>query len=550
MPSLFTPADAQRFITRSPEPAPAPGSTQHDALRQALTDPVNSLDTEGNGRVLRQYFFRTLADDGLLPSDPRLSSMFEALANESDSIPLDVLLDIAALGGQTVLSALTGKMVVPDFKHFKNECKLIFDDLTKITGGNVAKYIPQLAKVPPGKFAVAVTTVDGQQFSFGDSGDFFGLQSVSKIFTYCETLKQHGTEHVHKHVGREPSGLAFNAMSMKKVPADNTNDPPRTAIPHNPLINAGAIMCCSLMNPQLHLSERLSEYLRTCSRCCGEKAGFDPTVMMSERATADRNTVLAYMMKECGAYAEPNIDVAELNELYFSTCSVTCNARMMATAGAVFASGGINPLTNDTIFDVETCRNALSLMLSCGMYDFSGEWAFQIGLPAKSGVSGCIMIVIPNVMGICVWSPPLDEYGNSVKGVEFARRLCDKFAFHGLEPNFGQDARSDASKSESDSAAEITFKLLFAAASGDLVTCQRVLATGGDINLADYDARTALHVAASEGHAEVVTFLLAHGAKVNPSDRWGNTPHDDAKRGNFDIIVELLENYVRCKNAS
>ena len=171
-----------------------------------------------------------------------------------------------------------------------------------------------------------------------------------------------------------------------------------------------------------------------------------------------------YMMKECGAYAEPNMTpqrLAEINELYFSTCAVTCTARMMATAGAVFASGGINPLTNDHIFDTETCRNGLSLMLSCGMYDFSGEWAFQIGLPAKSGVSGCIMIVIPDVMGICVWSPPLDEYGNSVKGVEFTKRLCDKFAFHGLEPRLAQDEKDDLGKMEVDSAVEVTFKLLY-----------------------------------------------------------------------------------------
>ena len=129
-------------------------------LRESLTACVKSLDKDGNGRVLRQDFSRVLADDGLLPSDPRLASMFKALlANESDSIPLDVLLDIALLGGQTVLSALTGKMVVPDFARFRDECKLIFDDLAKMTGGNVASYIPQLAKMPPGKFAVAVTTV-------------------------------------------------------------------------------------------------------------------------------------------------------------------------------------------------------------------------------------------------------------------------------------------------------------------------------------------------------------------------------------------------------
>jgi len=145
-------------------------------LHDALTLPIKALDKDGNGRVLRKDVYQILADDGLIPSDPRLASMFEALANECDAIPPDVLLELAVLGGQTVLSALTGNMVIPDFARFRDECKLIYDDLATMTGGKVASYIPQLAKVPPTKFAVAVTTVDGQQFSFGDASEHYCLQ--------------------------------------------------------------------------------------------------------------------------------------------------------------------------------------------------------------------------------------------------------------------------------------------------------------------------------------------------------------------------------------
>lgn len=266
---------------------------------------------------------------------------------------------------------------------------------------------------------MAVTTVDGQRFAFGDYRNMFCLQSVSKPVTYCCALKEHGTDGVHQHVGREPSGVSFNAMTLKKV--QQPEHPDRTAIPHNPCINAGAIMCTSLLPEGKNQAERLENYLDTWSDLCGDEVGFDPAVMVSERATADRNTALAYMMKECGAFKDPNINISQVLELYFSTCSVTANAQMVSTAAATLANGGVNPLTGKNIFEPEYCRHALALMLSCGMYDFSGEWAFTVGLPAKSGVSGVLMMVVPNVMGIAIWSPPLDKIGNTVKGIEFAK---------------------------------------------------------------------------------------------------------------------------------
>jgi len=238
-------------------------------------------------------------------------------------------------------------------------------------------------------------------------------------------LKEHGMEVVHEHVGREPSGRAFNEMALKEVPEKERVKPDRVAIPHNPCINAGAIMCTSLVKPRSPLADRLEAYLNVWTDVCGQRVGFDPTVMVSERATADRNNALAYMMKESGSFTEP-IRLDETLEFYFSTCAVTVNAKMMATAAATLANGGENPLTQKRVFSDEHTRMAMSLMLSCGMYDFSGEWAFSVGLPAKSGVSGVLKIIVPNVCGICVWAPPLDRIGNSVKGIKFAEALVKK----------------------------------------------------------------------------------------------------------------------------
>eukprot|EP00035_Acanthoeca_spectabilis_P013718 m.257146 g.257146 ORF g.257146 m.257146 type:complete len:380 (+) comp15955_c0_seq15:797-1936(+) len=301
-----------------------------------------------------------------------------------------------------LIEVLSGHMVIPDFGEFTEIITEIFEEVRALPlAGRVADYIPALAEVPADKFAIAVTTRSGQRFSLGDTTDFFCLQSVSKIGTYCEALKLHGTEKTHQHVGREPSGQSFNAMTLKEVPRAE-----RSAIPHNPCINAGAIMCTSLNHPTLKESRRLAEYLRAWTRLCGAKVGFDPMVMVSERESADTNNALAYMMREAGAFESKDIDINETLEFYFSTCAVTCSADMLATAAATLANSGKNPITNEQVYDSKVCKNAMSLMLSCGMYDFSGEWAFTVGLPAKSGVSGAVMIVVPNICGICIWSPP------------------------------------------------------------------------------------------------------------------------------------------------
>jgi glutaminase len=155
-------------------------------------------------------------------------------------------------------------------------------------------------------------------------------------------------------------------MALKEVPERYRENPTRVAIPHNPCINAGAIMCTSLVKPASDLAERLEAYLDVWSDCCGRQVSFDPTVMVSERATADRNNALAYMMKESGSF-EPGVNINETLEFYFSTCAVTCTAEMMATAAATLANGGENPLTQKRVFSDEHTRMAMSLMLSCGM---------------------------------------------------------------------------------------------------------------------------------------------------------------------------------------
>jgi len=295
-----------------------------------------------------------------------------------------------------------------------------------------------------------------------------------------------------------------------------------------------------LGRPQLSLADKLDRYLAMWSRLAAQRVSFDPAVCVSERSTADRNCTLAYMMAEMGAF-ESTGDLMSVLEFYFQTCSVTLTASMLANAAATLANGGTNPLTNDTVFAPETTRSCLSLMLSCGMYDYSGEWAFEVGLPSKSGVSGAIMVVVPNVMGICIWSPKLDDIGNSVRGQEFVKELVARYALHQYDSLRGVEQKRNPFKRTQQSEDADLLSFLFAAKIGAVGEMARLQAEGLNCDVADYDGRTAMHVAAAEGNIEVIRYLLGAGAKRSPLDRWGKTPATEARDGGFEDLAQLLE---------
>jgi glutaminase len=232
----------------------------------------------------------------------------------------------------------------------------------------------------------------------------------------------------------------------------------------------------------------------------------------------------------------------ETLEFYFQCCSIEVDSRALSVVAASLANGGVVPTTDERVFSADSVKKALSLMSSCGMYDYSGEFAFTIGLPAKSGVSGALMLVVPQVMGICVWSPRLDTLGNSVRGLEFCRQLVDRYNFHVFDAlvEDGQGGKRDPRLKRHQSAIEGAVRLLWSASQGDLGDVRSALVNGVDANATDYDGRTALHLAASEGQLHVVQFLLRHGARHDAVDRWGGTPLSDAERGGHDKVVAVL----------
>jgi glutaminase len=300
------------------------------------------------------------------------------------------------------------------------------------TSGTVANYIPELAQSDPNWFGISVVTVDGMSFEVGDSAVPFSIQSISKPFVFGQALEDYGRERVLAKVGVEPTGEAFNAIVLDEA----------TNRPFNPMVNAGAIATADLIDGKDY-SDRVKRLMALFGRYAGRDVHVDNAIFMSERTTGHRNRAIAHMMLNFGMIRDR---VDETLELYFQQCSVLVSCRDLAVMGATLANGGVNPLTGSQAIQPQYIKDVLSIMLSCGMYDYAGEWAYRTGIPAKSGVGGGVLAVVPGVAGIAVFSPPLDAKGNSVRGVLVCRELSDRFGLHHFETGFhGPSLRDEVS---------------------------------------------------------------------------------------------------------
>ncbi|XP_049893397.1 glutaminase 2b isoform X2 [Epinephelus moara] len=478
--------------------------------------------TEGKEQIPMSYFISALKKTGLHPSDPRLKDCMEkfrqAVRESVGEVMMDRDLFHRCVGGNIVLliQAFRKKFIIPEFDVFAQKINEIYNTVQNQSDGKVADYIPQLAKFNPELWGVSLCTVDGQRHSVGDTKQPFCLQSCVKPLQYAIAVHEAGTEKVHRYVGMEPSGLKFNMLSL-----DDEDKP------HNPMVNAGAIVISSLIKPRSNKAEKFDYVMEFVKKMAGQEyVGFSNATFQSEKETGDRNFAIGYYMKEK------------------KLCSIEVTCESGSIMAATLANGGICPVTGERVLSAEAVRNTLSLMHSCGMYDFSGQMAFHVGVPAKSGVSGAILLVIPNVMGVMCWSPPLDRVGNSVRGIQFCQELVSVFNFHNYDNLRHFVKKQDPRRPEGDDRNKSVFSLMFAAYSGDVSALRRFALSSMDMGLKDYDSRTALHISAAEGHIDVVKFLT-DTCKVDPfvEDRWGNLPIDDALQFGHDEVVKVLKDY-------
>lgn len=286
--------------------------------------------------------------------------------------------------------------------------------LEKADKGIVASYIPQLASVNPDQFAISVALPDGSVYSAGCAQTLFSIQSISKVFTLTLALGKLG-ERVWNRVGREPSGDPFNSI----VQLEHEHGKPR-----NPFVNAGAIAVADAIIQGHQPKETLAEILQFMRFLADDDSiAIDEKVARSEELTGDRNASLAHFMASFGHFQNP---VDAVLGTYFHHCSIAMNTIQLATSGLFLANNGVNPITGYRVVSSERAKRINSLMMMCGHYDGSGEFAFRVGLPGKSGVGGGILAIAPGKASIAVWSPGLDTIGNSKLGTQALELLTQK----------------------------------------------------------------------------------------------------------------------------
>lgn len=307
-----------------------------------------------------------------------------------------------------------------DISPSHREIQALVDELrvryARIDDGEVATYIPELSKANPDEFGVSLVTASGRMFESGDCERSFTIQSISKPFVFGFALEECGHERVSACVDVEPSGDAFNAIELQ----GGTNRP------HNPMVNAGAITMTALLHAR-HGGGAFVHLLERFSALAGRRLEMDQSVYESERATGHRNRAIAHLLLNFGMVHE---EVEAALDLYFRQCSILVTSRDLAMMAATLSNMGCHPITGKTALDISCVKDVLSVMFTCGMYDYSGQWAYRVGIPAKSGVAGGVIAVVNRQLGIGTYSPRLDRFGNSVRGIEVCSELARRLGLH------------------------------------------------------------------------------------------------------------------------
>ena len=387
--------------------------------------------------------------------------------------------------------------VEPNDKTFDGPIDDYLTDLHRqvqsIRDGAIADYIPELARADPNTFGIAIATVDGKVYTAGDSDYLFTIQSISKAFIYGYTLAEYGREHVISRIGVEPTGEAFNSIVLDEV--HNR--------PFNPMVNAGAMAAAEMIRGE-STDDRIAIMLKAMSAYAGRELDIDEAVFRSEQATGHRNRAIAYMMLNSGMIRNSPESILDI---YFRQCSVRVNSIDLALMAATLANGGTNPRTGETAIPSDYIHDVLTVMNSCGMYNYAGQWSYEIGMPAKSGVAGGIIAVIPGQVGIGVFSPRLDAHGHSVRGVHVCRAISEHFGLHVF-------------RNHTNSGAVIRREL-----SGAVIRSKR--------------RRTAAETTLLDDHGHRIRLIEAHGALFFGSTERLVRRIDDLTREADDIILDF-----------
>lgn len=298
-------------------------------------------------------------------------------------------------------------------EQIKDAAKQAYEFAKNVTGGVNAHYIPYLANVDSNLFGFSVTLLNGETINFGDTDYKFGIESVSKVPTAILAMRQSGTKAVLDQIGADATGLPFN--SIFAILLENHS-------PSTPLVNAGAISACSMILPKDNSDEKWKAIVNNITELCGSAPELLDELYESESDTNFNNRSIAWLLKNYGRIYD---DVPMSLDLYTRQCSLGITSSQLSIMGATIANGGLNPVTNQQVFDPDIAPKITSLIATVGFYQNTGDWLYTSGIPAKTGVGGGVMGVLPGILGVCSFAPPLDDAGNSVKAQAAIRHFVN-----------------------------------------------------------------------------------------------------------------------------
>ncbi|EKT65527.1 glutaminase A [Providencia burhodogranariea] len=304
-----------------------------------------------------------------------------------------------------------------DLKRIQDAVDNAFQSFGQESGGENANYIPFLANIDSQLSALSVITVQGDIITAGDSQYRFAIESISKVCTLALALEDHGPDAIKEKIGASPTGLPFNSVMALELHGDK---------PLSPLVNAGAISTASIIKAQ-SIEERWQRILAMQQKLGSKDIFLSEELNQSEQTTNFHNRGIAWLLYSAGYLY---CDTVEAYDVYTRQCSTLVTSVELATIGATIASGGINPITKEQVLKSNNCPRLLAEMTMEGMYDSSGEWAYTVGLPSKSGVGGGILTIIPGIMAIAAFSPPLDPIGNSVRGQKMITSVAKALGYN------------------------------------------------------------------------------------------------------------------------
>ncbi len=506
---------------------------QNNQNMTAIERIFNSLDLQSRGWIFKKDLEQGLADRGILLDDVRIRQTADQLKKLKADEKVNAVIFAKLVRPHITLieKALTGNLVIPDFKNFSSFIINLYNRTIQNEEGSVSGEIPELANANPNQYALSICTVDGQRFNIGDYRASYLARSTAKFLNYCLAFEDQDQQTIYKSIGYGPKESEIDHIMLNK-----------NGLPHNPFTNSGALMIASMLYPKLAEKVRFEKVKKLWKEMSGNiSCGWNSNAFSSEKKNAGYDRALAYFMQKKGLLPKGSVD--KHLEFLWQCQNIETTTEAQAVIGATLANAGACPTNEKDVLKPNIARNCLSAMALAGMNEYSSEYNFSIGLPATSGNSGVVVIVVPDVMGIAVWSPRVDGNGNGMKGLDFSRKFIERFNFHAFDSKIKNINKIDPRLKKNEIKMKSVMALTSAASIGDVDELNRLYSVGVDLNEGEYDKRTGIHLAASEGHLEAVKFFIEKNADINPKDRWGGTPITDAKRGGHKKVFELLKKH-------